>query len=108
MAKFWGKFGFVVTAETVPGVWSDVETERDYTGDLLRNSARWEAEDKVHGDIVVNNHISVVMDDWISDPEHLSALRYVKFGNAHTKWAVTSVTMDWPRITINLGGEYKG
>lgn len=107
MAKFWGKFGFVETAETVPGVWTDVETERDYTGDLLRNSARWEAEDKANSDIVVNNHISVVMDDWISDPEHLSALRWVKFGNTHTKWAVTSIAMDWPRITINLGGEYK-
>ena len=38
MAKYYGKIGYGVTTETVPGVWTDGITEKDAYGDVIRNT----------------------------------------------------------------------
>lgn len=41
MAKYYGKIGFCVTAESAPGVWAEDEIEeRNYYGELTRNTRR--------------------------------------------------------------------
>ena len=42
MAKFFGKIGYAVRMEIRPGVWDDEITEREYFGDLLRNTSRYQ------------------------------------------------------------------
>ena len=40
MAKFYGAIGFGESVETVPGVWEDLITERNYYGDVVRNTLK--------------------------------------------------------------------
>ena len=37
MAKYYGEIGFSISQETVPGVWDEVVTERNYYGDVVKN-----------------------------------------------------------------------
>lgn len=58
--KYYGQIGFADTVETVPGVWSNKIFERNYYGDLVRNTRRLSSSDKVNDDIVntqANNEI---------------------------------------------------
>ena len=48
MAKFYGKIGYAVRMEIRPGVWDDEITEREYFGDLLRNTSRYQTSDKLN------------------------------------------------------------
>lgn len=48
MAKYYGKIGFCVTAESAPGVWAEDEIEeRNYYGELTRNNVILDRYDKV-------------------------------------------------------------
>lgn len=38
MAKYYGNIGYVQTTETVPGVWTEVATERFYRGEVPKNT----------------------------------------------------------------------
>ena len=42
MAKFYGAIGYVETVETSPGVWEEQITERNYYGELVRNTSRFQ------------------------------------------------------------------
>ena len=102
MAKWFGKIGFGVTEETVPGVWSETITEREYYGDVIRNARRLQTTDKVNDDIVVTNEISIVSDPYANENFH--AIRWVEFmGN---KWKVTNVDVAFPRLNLTLGSVY--
>jgi len=57
MAKFHGKIGFIRTEETAPGFYEEVVTERDCTGDIIRNSRRWEGEG-INNTLTINNRYS--------------------------------------------------
>lgn len=102
MAKWFGKIGFGVTEETVPGVWSETITKREYYGDVIRNARRLQTTDKVNDDIVVTNEISIVSDPYANENFH--AIRWVEFmGN---KWKVTNVDVAFPRLNLTLGSVY--
>lgn len=62
MAKFYGKIGYAVRMEIRPGVWDDEITEREYFGDLLRNTSRYQTSDKLNDDVNISNEISIVAD----------------------------------------------
>lgn len=104
MAKFYGKVGFVKTVETDPDVWETVETVRDYCGDLVRNQRRWENGETVNQDITISNEICIVSDEFARS--NIGAMKWVEF--AGSKWKVNSVTLDYPRITLTIGGVYNG
>ena len=59
MAKFYGKIGYAVRMEIRPGVWDDEITEREYFGDLLRNTSRYQTSDKLNDDVNISNEISM-------------------------------------------------
>ena len=87
MAKFYGKIGYAVRMEIRPGVWDDEITEREYFGDLVRNTSRYQTSDKLNDDINISNEISIVADPFAYQNFH--AMRYVEFMGA--KWKISSV-----------------
>lgn len=104
MAKFYGEIGYGETAESVPGVWKDVITERKHYGDVLRNSRTLKEGDKVNNDLSVGNSISIVADAYAN--EHFFAMRYIKWAGA--LWVISNVDVQAPRLILRLGGVYNG
>lgn len=102
MAKFYGAIGYSETVETRPGVWKEQITERMYSGDLLRNTSRFQTADKLNDDINISNDISIVADPYARDNFH--RMRYVEFMG--TKWKITNVEVQYPRLRLTVGGEY--
>ena len=104
MARYFGKVGFEISEETVPGVWTPNIVERDYYGNLLRNSRRLSSSDKVIDDVAISNEISIVADAFAYQNFHL--MRYAVYMG--TKWKVTNVEVQRPRLILTLGGVYNG
>ena len=104
MAKFYGAIGYAKTVETMPGVWAEQITERDYYGDVIRNSRRLQSSDKVNDDINISNQISIVADPYAINNFH--SMRYAKFMGA--KWKISDVEVQYPRLLLTLGGLYNG
>ena len=102
--KFYGKIGFGVTEETVPGVWTETIHERSYFGDVLRNYRRFQTGKDVNDDISITNQISIVADPYAYDNFH--NMLYVEFMG--TRWKASDVEVELPRLKITLGGEYNG
>lgn len=102
MAKFYGKIGFMETTETSPGVWEEKITERSYYGDVTRNMRRWDNSSYENDDLKVNNEISIVSDPYAVQNFH--TIRYVEWMG--TLWKVSSVDVQYPRLTLSIGGVY--
>lgn len=104
MAKFFGKIGFSKTIETAPGVFEDLIDPREYYGDIERQGRRWENSESINDDLVVNNYVSVLADDFAY--ENVGNMKWVEFLGG--KWKIKSVEMGYPRIKITLGGVWNG
>ena len=102
MARFYGTVGYVVTGETVPGVWGEVVSERSYYGDVTKNTKRFQSTENLNDDIVVNNMISIVADPFAY--EHFFAMKYVTWMGS--KWKITNVEVQRPRLILTIGGVY--
>ena len=102
MAKFFGRIGYVLTEETAPGVWSPVSKTREYYGDIVRNSRRFDQGSNVNDDISMGNEISILADPFAFS--NLAMMKWVEFFGA--KWKITGVEINYPRITIRFGGVY--
>lgn len=102
--KYHGKIGFITYKESTPGVDIEVPIERDYTGDVIRNTKRWESGQRVNADLNINNQISIVADPFFR--ENLFAVRYLFW--MRTFWEVTSVDVQYPRMILSIGGVYNG
>ena len=104
MAKFFGKIGYAETIETTPGVWEEKITEREYFGDLIRNTRSLQSGEQLNDNINISNEISIVADPFAYENFH--SMRYVEFMNA--KWKVSSVDVQYPRLILSVGGLYNG
>ena len=102
MAKFFGKIGFTKTEETAPGVYRETTIERDYRGDVLRNTRKWENGEHLNDDLNVNNQISIVADAYAN--ENFFAMRYISWMGAY--WKITNVEVQRPRLILTIGGVY--
>lgn len=104
MAKFFGKIGYAETVETTPGVWEEQITEREYFGDLIRNTRSLQSGEQLNDNINISNEISIVADPFAYENFH--SMRYVEFMNA--KWKISSVEVQYPRLILSVGGLYNG
>lgn len=105
MAKFYGPIGYSVSTEVRPGVWKDTIEERNYYGDLIRDTSRWTAsQDSTNDDLTINNQISIVADPFAENNFH--SMKYVRFMGAN--WKITSVEPRFPRLILSVGGVYSG
>lgn len=102
MAKVYVKVGYADTVETAPGVLEEQITERDYYGELLRNSRRLQTASQVNDDINISNEISILSDPYAIQNFH--SIRYVEFMG--TKWKAPTVEVQYPRLILSLGGVY--
>ncbi len=102
MAKFYGAIGYGKSEETVPGVWEDTITERFYFGELNRSTRRLQTSEHLNDDIDISNEISIVADPFAYENFH--AMRYVSFMGS--KWKITSVEVQYPRLILTIGGVY--
>lgn len=106
MARFSGIVGYGLATETPPGSGKmvDVVTEKTYKGDLVRTGKSQGSTNNINEDVILGNSISVVADAFAM--ENFINIKYVKW--AGVVWAVSSVTVQAPRLILNLGGVYNG
>lgn len=104
MNKWFGKIGFVDTVETSSGIWEEQVTVREYRGDVIRNSRRLQSTDQVNDNVNISNQISILSDPYAND--HIYSIRYAEFQG--TKWKVSDVEVQYPRLILTLGGVYNG
>jgi len=103
MAKFYGKVGYAETTEVTPGIWKEVITERSHYGDVLKISRRL-ANGDINDNMTINNEISIMADPYAN--LNFINMRYVIWSGVH--WKVSKVTVNPPRLILNLGGVYNG
>lgn len=104
MARYYGMIGFGTTKETSPGIDTVEIIEKPYYGDVLDDSRRWESSEQLNDDFNIMNKISIVADTFAT--QNLQAMRYATF--LGVKWKIKSAYINYPRITLSLGGEYNG
>lgn len=105
--KFSGKIGFwIKDEEKKPGVFRPVILEKSYTGDILRNTRRFQSvENQQNENLNLNNRISIISDLYIQ--KNWPSIKYVLWNNV--KWKVSSVDLEsYPRVIFELGGVYNG
>jgi hypothetical protein len=109
MARFFGKVGFIRTEETDPenhpGAWRPIITEREYYGDMIRNTHRWDQNgNSTNDNLVLNNTISIVADSFAE--ENAGAMKYVRLYGE--RWKITNIEQQRPRLLLTVGGLYNG
>lgn len=104
MAKFYGPIGFIETVETKKGVFAPKIVEKNYYGDINRDSKRYEPGQKINDDLTVNNELSILADPFAQ--QNFYQIRYVKWKG--TAWKVNNVTVSFPRLILTIGGVYNG
>jgi len=104
MAKFHGIIGYVKSeeSETAPGAYKDVITERPCSGDILRNTKRWESGEKVNDNLTIDNRFSIITDEFAISNIHF--MRYLKIMGS--SWKILSFEIQRPRIILTVGGVY--
>jgi hypothetical protein len=104
MAKFYGSIGYAETSETAPGVWTEGITERTYSGDVVRNSKRWQSGESLNDNLTVNNEISIIADPFAFSNFH--TMKYIKWMGG--SWKITNIDIQRPRLRLTIGGIYNG
>jgi hypothetical protein len=106
--RFAGAVGFATPTSTAPGVWKDVIVERQYLGDVIRESRRLGAPSlvppEVAGTISVQNSFSIV-----ADAEAYESFMHIRYVNwLGENWEVTDVEVRRPRLILTIGGLWNG
>lgn len=104
MAKYYGKIGYATSEEVKPGVWKKRITEREYFGDVIRNTRRLQSSGNLNDNIIVSNEISIVADPFANENFH--SMLYVEFMGA--KWKISNVEVQYPRLILTIGEVYNG
>lgn len=104
MAKYHGKVGFVTFSEKTLGVDVEVPVEREYFGEVYRNTKRWSKGTDINPDLTVNNQISIVADQYARD--NLYAIRYASWMG--TLWSISNIDVQHPRLILTIGEVYNG
>ena len=105
--KWHGMIGFETTVEVSPDpnkatIWQPQIVPRHYYGEVNRVVKRYDSGEKVNDDISINNQFSVISDPFAN--ENFFNMKWIEWRGK--KWKVNEVTVEYPRLTINIGGEY--
>lgn len=100
--KYYGVIGFAELVETAPGVYEEEIKERNTFGDLLRNTRRLNDRAEILDNVTISNQLSIIADAYALKNFH--NIRYITY--LGTKWKVTSVEVNHPRLTLEIGGVY--
>lgn len=102
MAKWYGEIGYGFSVETAPSVFTEKIVSRMYYGDIIHNNRSLQTADKVNDDINISNQLSILSDPYACKNFH--SMRYATFMG--TKWKITNVEVEYPRLILTLGSEY--
>ena len=94
--------GYAITEETEPGIYVEKIIENQYYGDIIKNTRRLKEVNKVNDDINISNQFSIIADPFANNNFH--AMRYIEFMG--TKWKITDVEVQYPRLILSVGGLY--
>ena len=104
MAKWHGNIGYVETVEVQPGIWEEQVIERQYYGDVTRNTRSLQQSDGVNDNVNISNNISIIADPYANENFH--NMRYAQFMG--TNWNITNIEVQYPRLILTIGGVYNG
>lgn len=104
MARFYGEIGFAETVEGAPDVFQSNIIRRNYYGSIERNTVKSRNSESVNDDIDVYNVIGIIADPYLQN--NAQRIRYVSFMGS--KWKVTSIEVQYPRLLLTLGGVWNG
>lgn len=102
MSRFSGKLGFVKTRETEEGVWLEDKIEIPAKGTIRSLYVRNDNSSSANANLRLTNEVSILLDSKIQS--YLETLKYVIWKGS--KWEVQSIGVNYPRLTIHLGGLY--
>ena len=103
--KWHGVIGYATSVQYSPGKWKDQIAEHYYSGDLIRSSSRWSpSSDSTIDNLNINNQISIVANPFAYQNFH--SMKYIEFMG--TKWKITNVEVQPPRLILTVGGVYNG
>jgi hypothetical protein len=102
--KFYGAVGYAESQETTPGVWTDVITEKNYSGEVIRDQRRLESSGEVNEDIRIDNSFSIVADAYATN--NIVKMRYVMWNG--NPWTITNVEVRRPRLILQIGAQWDG
>lgn len=103
--KWSGKIGFWRDdIEIRPGVYDNYIEEKSYTGDIVRNTQRWNNGESKNDNLNINNRISIIADLYLQN--NLSSIKYITFMGS--KWKVNSLDINYPRVVFEIGGVWNG
>ena len=88
--------------ENHPSVYTEVLTERQYYGDVLMHSRRWDQNGNLNENLAISNRISIVADKYAR--ANVGAMRFVRW--LGDTWKITNVEVQYPRLILSLGGQY--
>lgn len=105
MDRYYGEVGYRETYESEPGIWDERIIPKPYMGDVLKNYVRYTTENTTTIKTpICNNSISIVADPFAFENFH--NIVYATYMG--TKWTVSNVSVQYPRLILALGGVYNG
>ena len=104
MAKWYGMIGYSVLEEKSPGVWMPKTVEKEHYGDIYRNAQSNQSANQANDNIVLNSQISIVASPYAQ--ENFQFMKYAVYKG--TKWKITNVEVQYPRLVLTVGGVYNG
>jgi len=104
--KWFGKVGFNTTVpmEDDSDIMIHKIVERPYYGEETRLNSQWKTSGHKNDDKDINTEISIVSDPFARD--HFMDIIYIEFMGE--KWDVSTVTVQYPRLILSIGGIYNG
>lgn len=104
--KWFGKVGFntTVSMEDDSDIMIHNIVERPYYGEETRLNSQWKTSGHKNDDKDINTEISIVSDPFARD--HFMDIIYIEFMGE--KWDVSTVTVQYPRLILSIGGIYNG
>ena len=91
-----------MTRETEEGVWLEDKIEIPVKGTIRSLYVRNDNNVSVNSNLRLTNEVSILLNTKIQT--YLETLKYVIWKGS--KWEVQSIGVNYPRLTINLGGLY--
>lgn len=91
-----------MTSETEEGVWLEDKIEIPIKGTIRSLYVRNDNNSSVNANLRLTNEVSILLNSKIQ--MYLETLKYVVWKGS--KWEVQSIGVNYPRLTINLGGLY--
>lgn len=112
MGRYFGKVGYAISVERMTdddpprhtGIYEDQIVERQYYGEVIKFTSKWNRAEYLNDDLKINTSISILADEFAY--QNCSRIKYVELMGV--KWKVDSITPERPRLTLTLGGEYNG